>query len=53
MVYFNFHFSDNPLKCVNYAGTTDSKGESYLLKCRVILGDQKVSIEVTCQKFGV
>uniref|UniRef100_A0A8B8C4H1 Poly [ADP-ribose] polymerase n=1 Tax=Crassostrea virginica TaxID=6565 RepID=A0A8B8C4H1_CRAVI len=43
MGYFGkgIYFSDNPLKCVNYVGSSDSKGESYLLKCRVILGDQK------------
>ncbi|XP_062594086.1 uncharacterized protein LOC134255571, partial [Saccostrea cucullata] len=35
------YYSDNPLKCLNYARSSDGKGESYLLKCRVILGDQK------------
>ncbi|XP_061186073.1 uncharacterized protein LOC133194115 [Saccostrea echinata] len=43
MGYFGkgIYFSDNPLKCLNYARSSDTKGESYLLKCRVILGDQK------------
>lgn len=35
------YFSDTPMKCMNYVGSSDTKGESYLLKCRVILGDQK------------
>lgn len=36
------YFSDNPLKCVHYAGSGDDLQESYILKCRVILGDSKV-----------
>lgn len=43
MGYFGkgIYFSDTPLKCMNYVGSSDTEGESYLLKCRVILGDQK------------
>lgn len=43
MGYFGkgIYFSDTPLKCMSYVGGSDTKGESYLLKCRVILGDQK------------
>lgn len=36
------YFSDNPLKCVHYADSGDALQESYILKCRVILGDSKV-----------
>ncbi|XP_063421355.1 uncharacterized protein LOC134706388 [Mytilus trossulus] len=34
------YFSDNPLKCIHYAKDSNLE-ESYILKCRVILGDSK------------
>lgn len=43
MGYFGkgIYFSDNPLKCVHYAKDHQSLEESYILKCRVILGESK------------
>lgn len=35
------YFSDNPLKCIHYAKDSKDLEESYILKCRVILGESK------------
>lgn len=35
------YFSDNPLKCIHYAKDSKYLEESYILKCRVILGEPK------------
>ena len=46
-------FSDNPQKCCKYAHRR--KDESYLLRCKVIMGDVKVSTDffVICSAIFV
>jgi len=39
-----FFDSDNPQKCCKYAHR--SKNESYLLRCKVIMGDVKVNMVI-------
>ena len=39
-----FLYSDNPEKCCKYA--CRRKDEPYLLRCKVIMGDVKVSMDL-------
>ena len=44
-----FLFSDNPQKCCKYARRR--KNEPYLLRCKVIMGDVKVSMDLFDHSF--